>query len=268
MSAKAQLTSSRRFASLQAWSPLCSTLVLCSALAAGCAGGETDGGNTGGTSGAEGGTTGRGGTGQAGDGPGGDGPGWNHRLRRSASGSARTSGASAPRARPGGRPRAASGTYGGSGGRRRPAAGAPGKGPGARWDRAAEAARTRRERRAVAAAAEAQPVARGAAPAVPGRPVCPAGCGKAPGIASSMYNNGKPISIMAASKQRRYLLNVPTNYDNTKPYKLVVAYHALNSNDQSVVLPREVLRNAPPFEQQHDIRGSQWARKRRALFRQ
>jgi poly(3-hydroxybutyrate) depolymerase len=61
-----------------------------------------------------------------------------------------------------------------------------------------------------------------------------AGCGKAPTIASSMYNNGMPISIMAANMQRRYILSVPTNYDNTKPYKLVIAYHALNSNDHSV----------------------------------
>jgi poly(3-hydroxybutyrate) depolymerase len=61
-----------------------------------------------------------------------------------------------------------------------------------------------------------------------------AGCGKAPTIASSMYNNGMPISIMAANMQRRYILNVPTTYDNTKPYKLVVAYHARDSNDHSV----------------------------------
>jgi poly(3-hydroxybutyrate) depolymerase len=67
-----------------------------------------------------------------------------------------------------------------------------------------------------------------------GTPGMSAGCGKAPGIASSMYNNGNPISITAANLQRRYILSVPTNYDNTKPYKLVVAYHALNSNDKSV----------------------------------
>ncbi len=67
-----------------------------------------------------------------------------------------------------------------------------------------------------------------------GTPGMSAGCGKAPTIASSMYNNGNPISITAANMQRRYILNVPTGYDNTKPYKLVVAYHALNSNDHSV----------------------------------
>jgi len=61
-----------------------------------------------------------------------------------------------------------------------------------------------------------------------------AGCGKAPGIASSMYNNGQPISIMVGTMQRRYILRVPTSYDNSHPYKLVIGYHALNSNDHSV----------------------------------
>ncbi|HXU04227.1 MAG TPA: hypothetical protein VN903_24875 [Polyangia bacterium] len=60
------------------------------------------------------------------------------------------------------------------------------------------------------------------------------GCGKAPGIASSMYNNGQHISITAANMQRRYILNVPTNYDNTKPYKLIIAYHELNGNDDEM----------------------------------
>jgi poly(3-hydroxybutyrate) depolymerase len=34
--------------------------------------------------------------------------------------------------------------------------------------------------------------------------------------------------------QRRYILNVPTNYDNTKAYKLVIAYHELNGNDDEM----------------------------------
>jgi hypothetical protein len=46
------------------------------------------------------------------------------------------------------------------------------------------------------------------------------GCGKAPTIASSQYNNGHHITITAAGLQREYILNVPTNYDNTHPYKL------------------------------------------------
>jgi poly(3-hydroxybutyrate) depolymerase len=58
-----------------------------------------------------------------------------------------------------------------------------------------------------------------------------AGCGKTPGIPSSQYNNGQPISITAANKQRRYILSVPTNYDNTHPYRLVVSFHQLDGND-------------------------------------
>jgi poly(3-hydroxybutyrate) depolymerase len=58
-----------------------------------------------------------------------------------------------------------------------------------------------------------------------------AGCGKTSTITSSQYNNGKPISITVNGSQRRYILNVPTNYDNTKPYKFVLAIHQLNGND-------------------------------------
>lgn len=58
-----------------------------------------------------------------------------------------------------------------------------------------------------------------------------AGCGKAPGVASSMYNNGTRIPFTSGTQQRRYILNVPTNYDNTHPYKLIIVYHELNGND-------------------------------------
>src|SRR6188768_1289353 len=61
-----------------------------------------------------------------------------------------------------------------------------------------------------------------------------AGCGKAPTIASNMYNNGNPISITAANKQRRYILSVPANYENTKPYRLVIAWHQLDGNDKQM----------------------------------
>ena len=61
-----------------------------------------------------------------------------------------------------------------------------------------------------------------------------AGCGKTSTITSSQYNNGNPISITAASIQRRYILNVPTSYDNTKPYKLVIAWHQLDGNDKQM----------------------------------
>jgi poly(3-hydroxybutyrate) depolymerase len=58
-----------------------------------------------------------------------------------------------------------------------------------------------------------------------------AGCGKAPSIASNQYNNGKPISIMAANMQRRYILSVPTNYDNKHAYRLVISFHQRDGND-------------------------------------
>ena len=49
-----------------------------------------------------------------------------------------------------------------------------------------------------------------------------------------MYNNGSTIAITAANRQRRYILNVPTNYDNTKPYKLIIAWHQLDGNDKQM----------------------------------
>ncbi|WP_437769229.1 hypothetical protein WMF27_09565 [Sorangium sp. So ce281] len=61
-----------------------------------------------------------------------------------------------------------------------------------------------------------------------------AGCGKTPTIDASMYNNGNPISITAANRQRRYILSVPANYDNKKPYRLVIAWHQLDGNDKQM----------------------------------
>ena len=59
-----------------------------------------------------------------------------------------------------------------------------------------------------------------------------AGCGTMPTIASNMYNNGQPIPITVAGLQRRFILSVPTNYDNTKPHKLIIAWHARDGNDK------------------------------------
>ena len=60
------------------------------------------------------------------------------------------------------------------------------------------------------------------------------GCGKTPTIASSNYNNGHHIAITVGTMAREYILNVPTNYSNTTPYKLVIAYHELNGNDDEM----------------------------------
>jgi poly(3-hydroxybutyrate) depolymerase len=61
-----------------------------------------------------------------------------------------------------------------------------------------------------------------------------AGCGKTSTITSSQYNNGNPISITVNGSQRRYILQVPTNYNNTTPYKFILAIHELNGNDKEM----------------------------------
>jgi poly(3-hydroxybutyrate) depolymerase len=60
------------------------------------------------------------------------------------------------------------------------------------------------------------------------------GCGKSPTIPSNHYNNGFHIPINAANMEREYILNVPTNYNNTHPYRLIIAYHELNGNDDEM----------------------------------
>jgi poly(3-hydroxybutyrate) depolymerase len=60
------------------------------------------------------------------------------------------------------------------------------------------------------------------------------GCGKMPTISSDMYNNGKNIPITAANLQRRYILSVPANYSNTKPYRLIIAWHQRDGNDNQM----------------------------------
>jgi poly(3-hydroxybutyrate) depolymerase len=49
-----------------------------------------------------------------------------------------------------------------------------------------------------------------------------------------MYNNGTTIPITVNGVQRRFILNVPTNYSNTKPYKLIIAWHQLDGNDKQM----------------------------------
>ena len=61
-----------------------------------------------------------------------------------------------------------------------------------------------------------------------------AGCGKTSSITSSQYNNGSTISITVNGSQRRYILNIPTNYVNTTPYKFILAVHELNGNDKEM----------------------------------
>jgi poly(3-hydroxybutyrate) depolymerase len=72
----------------------------------------------------------------------------------------------------------------------------------------------------------------GGAPGTGGSTSRSAGCGQAPTITT--YNTGTPIAITAGGLTRRYVLNIPTNYDNTKPYQLVLALHQLDGNDKQM----------------------------------
>jgi poly(3-hydroxybutyrate) depolymerase len=54
-----------------------------------------------------------------------------------------------------------------------------------------------------------------------------AGCGKT----RTLTNGRKTIQ---SGGNREYILRVPDNYDNTKPYRLIIAYHWLNGNASQV----------------------------------
>jgi hypothetical protein len=64
-------------------------------------------------------------------------------------------------------------------------------------------------------------IAGGSTPAGTGgaAPAMSSGGGKMPTIPSNSYNNDQHIAITAANMEREYVLSVPTNYENTKPYK-------------------------------------------------
>ncbi|MGK5683848.1 cellulose binding domain-containing protein [Actinoplanes sp. URMC 104] len=55
-----------------------------------------------------------------------------------------------------------------------------------------------------------------------------AGCGKAPTLA------GGTRTISSGGQSRTYILRVPDNYDRTKPYKLIFAFHWLNGTAGNV----------------------------------
>jgi poly(3-hydroxybutyrate) depolymerase len=55
-----------------------------------------------------------------------------------------------------------------------------------------------------------------------------AGCG----TERTLTNGNK--TIQSGGQQRSYILRVPDDYDNTKPYRLIMAYHWLNGNSSQV----------------------------------
>ena len=52
-----------------------------------------------------------------------------------------------------------------------------------------------------------------------------AGCGKTPTLKNSPATAISYNTITSSGMSRRYILRLPTNYDNTHPYRLVLAYH-------------------------------------------
>jgi poly(3-hydroxybutyrate) depolymerase len=233
---------------MSALSPL-GAIALCFAVAVGCGpstgGGDGTAGTGGGTGAGRGGTTGTAGTGQAGSGTSGSGGsatgtagttggGGGATTGTAGSGSAGTTGTAgnggggttgtagnggAGTTGTGGATAGSGGRGGGNGGRGGRGGGSGGYGGGAAG---------------AGGNAGTTGGAAGTGAGGSGTPGMSAGCGKAPGIPSSMYNNGSHISFTSGTQQRRYILNVPTNYDNTHPYRLIITYHELNGNDNEM----------------------------------
>ncbi len=68
-----------------------------------------------------------------------------------------------------------------------------------------------------------------------------AGCGKA----RSLMNGRK--TIQSGGANREYILRVPDNYDNTKPYRLIMAYHWRSGNASQVANGGEGGSTEDPF---------------------
>jgi poly(3-hydroxybutyrate) depolymerase len=209
----------------------------------GCAAGSGDGsgtagspgaaGSAGGTSGAgRGGTTGGGGAGQAGSNQAGTGGASAGTAGSGAAGTsgvagttgaagAGTSGAAGSGAGTGGRGgdavagRGGTGGDGGSAG----AAGRAGRGGGAGTGTAG------RGGAAGTGTAGAGTGGGGAGAGGSGAAVPSAGCGKTPTLKNSPTTAINYNMVTSGGTSRRYIIRYPSNYDNTHPYRLVLAYH-------------------------------------------
>ncbi|MBD0734883.1 ricin-type beta-trefoil lectin domain protein [Streptomyces sp. CBMA29] len=71
----------------------------------------------------------------------------------------------------------------------------------------------------LAAAGTALSLGTSAAPSAVRAAAATAGCGKAPTLASGTH------SIQSSGQNRSYILRVPANYDNSRPYRLVFGFH-------------------------------------------
>jgi len=61
------------------------------------------------------------------------------------------------------------------------------------------------------------------------------GCGKAPKLVTAAAAS-TPLTISPAGTARQYYVKLPTNYDNTHPYRFIFTLHALGGNGQQVTV--------------------------------
>ncbi len=108
----------------------------------------------------------------------------------------------------------------------------------------------------------------GAGGLLPGNaPVPSAGCGKA-----TTVTTGKK-TITSTNQQRTYIIDIPTNYDMNKPYRLIYSSHWIGSTSEAVrdqnyyyIKPLATAANQPVIFVAPQSDGSQWQQKDHALF--
>lgn len=98
-------------------------------------------------------------------------------------------------------------------------------------------------------------------------PVPSAGCGKAAGI-----QNGKK-TIRSTNQDRTYIIDIPTNYDMNKPYRLFYTSHWIGSTSEAVrdqnyyfLKPLAQAANEPAIFVAPQSDGQTWQEKDHALF--
>lgn len=98
-------------------------------------------------------------------------------------------------------------------------------------------------------------------------PVPSAGCGKA-----TTVTNGKK-TITSTNQQRTYIIDIPTNYDMNKPYRMFYTSHWIGSTSEAVrdqnyyfLKPLATAANEPAIFVAPQSDGSTWQEKDHALF--
>ena len=104
-------------------------------------------------------------------------------------------------------------------------------------------------------------------PPLKNAPVASVGCGKATTVTS-----GKK-TITSTNQQRTYIIDVPTNYDKDKPYRLFYTSHWIGSTSEAVrdqnyyfLKPLATAANEPAIFVAPQSDGSTWQEKDHALF--